>query len=176
MTTSGNGCLLHIAATKLSASAPAFRPVVRADGPWLVSGGAVLLIDVLAKGRDRGAADGSGEVRAGSQPVRPPVVPAQVRELLPHPAGGDARKAASQPGDRRRGREVHHGWAWFASPLNSASSVPKSPHASRRICSVQSKIEGCGEHRMPVLSHAGQVGHATMTTRYRPVRMSWFQL
>lgn len=24
-----------------------------ADGPWLVSGGAVLLLDVLAKGRDR---------------------------------------------------------------------------------------------------------------------------
>jgi len=40
-------------ATKLSASATAFRPVVMADGPWLVSGGAVLLLDVLAKGRDR---------------------------------------------------------------------------------------------------------------------------
>ena len=172
MTTSGNGCLLHIAATKLSASAPAFRPVVRADGPWLVSGGAVLLLDVLPQ-------DGDGcrrRTRRSRAPTIPPVMAGQVRGFLPHPAGGDARKAASQPGDRRRGREVHHGWAWFASPLNSASSVPKSPRASRRICSVQSKIEGCGEHRMPVLSHAGQVGHATMTTRYRPVRMSWFQL
>jgi hypothetical protein len=46
---------------------------------------------------------------AKQAPTIPPVVAGQVRGFLPHPAGGDARKAASQPGDRRRGREVHQG-------------------------------------------------------------------
>jgi hypothetical protein len=40
----------------MSASAPAFRPVVKADGPRLISGGPVLLFDVLAQDRD-----GNGE-------------------------------------------------------------------------------------------------------------------
>ena len=53
-----------------------------------MSGRAVLLLDVLAQDGDRGAADGPGEVGPGSQPVRPPVVAAQVRELLAQPSRG----------------------------------------------------------------------------------------
>ena len=43
----------------------AFRPVVKADGPRLISGGPVLLFDVLAQDRDGCAADGQLEGACG---------------------------------------------------------------------------------------------------------------
>src|SRR5438128_971557 len=50
------------------------RPVSRLDGP-------VLLLDVLAQDRDGCPAGRSGEVGPGPQPVRPPVMLRQLREL-----------------------------------------------------------------------------------------------
>jgi hypothetical protein len=82
----------------------------------------------------------------------------QVRGFLPHLREETPVRLLASREIAVAGGKFTRGWAWFASPLNSASSVLKSPHASRRTCSVHSKIEGCGEHRMPVLSHAGQVG------------------
>jgi hypothetical protein len=71
------------------------------------SGRAVLLLDVLAQNGDRGTAHGPGEVRPGPQPFRPPVVPVQIRELLPQSPGRHAFEAVDQAGDRHGGREVH---------------------------------------------------------------------
>ena len=88
-------------ATRPQKHAPTFRLVVRADGPWPLSGRAVLLLDVLAQDGDRGAAGGPGDVGPGPQPVRPPVVTAQVRELLPQPSRGHALEAVDQPGQGR---------------------------------------------------------------------------
>jgi subtilase family serine protease len=87
------------------AGVPAFRPVVKAAGPRPASGRAVLLLDVLAQDRDGGAAGGSGEVGRGPQMVCPPVVAAQVRELLPHAAGGHALEGVHEPGQRHLGRK-----------------------------------------------------------------------
>ena len=95
-------------ATNMSASAPAFRPVVKADGPRPGSGGRVLLLEVLVQDRDGRSAGRAGEVRPGPQPSRPPVVPAQVRELLPQPAGRHPLEASGQPRQRAEPhRQVH---------------------------------------------------------------------
>ena len=66
----------------MSASAPAFRPVVKADGPRPVSGGTVLLLDVLAQDREGRSADRPSEAEAGPKAFHPPVVVAQFGELL----------------------------------------------------------------------------------------------
>jgi len=55
---------LRRAATNIAASAPAVRPVVKAAGRE-TSGGTILLLDVLARDSDRGAAGRSGKVRPG---------------------------------------------------------------------------------------------------------------
>ena len=62
-----------------------------------MSGRPVLLLDVLAQDSDGRAADRPGEVGRRPQPVRPPVVTAHVRELLPHTAGGDALEGVNGP-------------------------------------------------------------------------------
>ena len=59
-------------ATNMSASASAFKPVVKADGPRPGSGGRVLLLDVLAPDRGGRSAGRAGEVRPGPQPSHPP--------------------------------------------------------------------------------------------------------
>jgi hypothetical protein len=91
---------------KMSAGAPAFRPAVKADGSRPGSGGPVLLLDVLAQDRDGGASGRPGEVRPGPQPVCPPVMPGQVRKLLPDPAGRHALEAVDQSGQGGLGREA----------------------------------------------------------------------
>jgi len=49
----------------MSASAPAFRPVVKADGPQPPSAGPVLLLDVLAQDRDGGHPAGPAKYDPG---------------------------------------------------------------------------------------------------------------
>src|ERR1019366_9101529 len=88
--------MISATATKMSASAPAFRPVVKADGPRLISGGPVLLFDVLAQDGDRCTACRPGEVRPGPQPARFPVVPSQFGEF-PAAAAGRTRRGGSSP-------------------------------------------------------------------------------
>lgn len=48
-----------------------------------------------------------GKVRAGPQPLCPPVVSDQFRILLAEPAGTDALEAVDELGQGNFGREVH---------------------------------------------------------------------
>jgi hypothetical protein len=136
---------------------PAFRPVVKAAGPQPVSGGPVLLLDVLAQDRDGGSANRPGEVGRRPQPVRPPVVAAQVRELLPHPAGGDALEGVHEPGQRHLGREVHQQVHVIGFPVELGKLAPEVrahvPHDLLKPFQVP-----YGEDRMPVLSNEDQMG------------------
>jgi putative transposase len=91
----------------MAASALIFWPVLRAARSQPLSGRAVLLLDVLAQDADRGTFDRPREVRPGPQPVRAPVVAAQVGELLPHPARRDSLEAVDKPGQGDLGRKVH---------------------------------------------------------------------
>ena len=91
-------------------------------GPSRARDGTVLLLDVLPHDRQRRAADRSGEIRPGPQPLRAPVVLAQVGDLLAQPAGGDTLRAVHQH-DLLHPREV--------SVPNYAVSVLRHEHHMR---------------------------------------------
>src|ERR1017187_7114782 len=90
----------------MSASAPAFRPVVKADGPGLVSGGLSCCSMYWRRTVMGCPADRPGEVGPGLQPARLPVVPPQFGELLPQPPGREALEGVHQPGQGKLRREV----------------------------------------------------------------------
>src|ERR1019366_3486242 len=87
---------------RVRASAPSFRAGVKARA----LSRPVLLLDVLPQDRDRGTSDRPGEVRPGPQALSPPVVPYEVGEFLPQPAGRHALERVDEPGQRDGGREV----------------------------------------------------------------------
>ena len=106
------------------------------------SGRAVLLLDVLAQDGDRGTADRPGEVGARPQSLGPPVVAAQVRELLPQPPGGHPLRLLTSREMATVGGKFTSRCTCSASPLNSARSQPKSAQTSRMICSIASQVDG----------------------------------
>jgi hypothetical protein len=74
----------------MSASALAFRPVVKEEScgnAWLMSGGLVLLLDVVSHATDRCAADGPGEVRPGTRADSLAGSTRKAREFLQEPPG-----------------------------------------------------------------------------------------
>jgi len=97
----------------------------------------VLLLDVVAQDGDRGAADGSGELGPGPQPVRPPVVPGKVRNSCRSLREDTPLRLFTSLDSATLGGKFTSRCTWFGSPLNSASSVWKSAHTARMISSTR---------------------------------------
>ena len=125
----------------MRASAPPFTAVVKAragrlaQGPSRALDGTVLLLDVLPHDAQRCPVDRPGEVGAGPQPLRAPVVVDEVGELLPQMEGRDALEAVDQPGRAILGGRSTSRYTWLASSLNSTSSASKSAQTARMISS-----------------------------------------
>src|SRR5271166_952902 len=99
----------------------------------------------------------------------------QVQEFLPRPPGGDALEGVDQPGDGNGGRKVDQQVDVVRLAVELGRFGPEVPAYVPQDL-LRAIQEGCGEHRMPGTWLCRPGGHATMMTRYRSVRMSWFQL
>ena len=141
----------------MSASAPAFRLVVRADGAERVGRGGLAA-----------RCTGAGRRSGGRRPIR--------RSTTRTTAGSPASSAGARSGNscRSRGEDTPlrlftsldsatlggkftSRCTWFASPLNSASSrLEVRAHVPHDL--LHAGPGARGEHRVPVLGHEDQMG------------------
>ena len=116
----------------------------------------VLLFDVLSQDTDWRAADRAGEVGRGPQPVRPPVVPCQAGELLPHTPRGHALEAVDQPRERDLGREADQQMHMVGRAVERGQPGLKVGAYVPHDLLHPPQVRG-GEHGVPVPGHEDQV-------------------